>query len=703
MGLTAYASQQSKPNQLSNQNKGINGQGKSVSKLYLGRTYRCFSFLERAGRAILVALRVIFSTVFDCVSKPFKKFFPIKNQKSPLPHSIVKKEPIREKTQQTPLPTSFLQKEENVVNHSENLHSSSLTIHEQIPFISSILSSPESHQNLTTEIEPKQIPHTVATITAQTIESVRQQVIPSPLEAEQSLPMHAFPREISLENSEKKVPQQKKSNLNSLEKFKEDLLQIYCVKDSYKMAVKLSAITPTNLSPQDVVNTIFEVCHEKSIPILLDALLLNHPSLTLSSYDKIRKTIIEDEQHFLNNSSLFEMFKHYGLDHNEEKMAACYDLAFRINHPYIYPLAQKPVLASDYSLNFLWVNEYPQNRNQDNAQNIFSDGSDVSENAECIKDPQELRKLEKGEQSLENWDQIKKSFMYRISKWADAHSHSDTQINLWYDSALVTQKAQQKTFEMIAAISQSRSVPIKLRDIRQLPTLKGEIEHSFHPGAPLYYRVDLAKALIADHVMRKSDIATEGMTLEMKEDAKPKYGIISDKDVEPMTREQIFDQRTLDFLSSHGYVFNRVSLVSNFENSFSIFNKEKAGLQSLHYETIIEKTAAHITEMRKYPNTNHTLNSQFIFRQYDHFFAQFYIRYHKDIQQKNNIAARKVVKCPASQFNFGNNSPYQLETCRFIGDDNIPYTKNRLSQSHSDEKQIESLIHWQAKPLKTPV
>ena len=41
-----------------------------------------------------------------------------------------------------------------------------------------------------------------------------------------------------------------------------------------------------------------------------------------------------------------------------------------------------PVLASDYSLNFLWVNLNPQDRIQDIAQNIFKDGLNLSENAE---------------------------------------------------------------------------------------------------------------------------------------------------------------------------------------------------------------------------------------------------------------------------------------------------------------------------------
>lgn len=346
---------------------------------------------------------------------------------------------------------------------------------------------------------------------------------------------------------------------------------------------------------EEVVNIIFEDCLQRCSFRLFDAILLMHPTSKLSSYDIIRRTIVEDKgEHFLTNQSLQEMITKYGLEADEAKLAACYDLAY-----------------------------------------------------------------------------------------------------LWYDSALVTQKAQQKTFEMMKSISQSRGVNLQLRDIRQLPNIKGEIENSLHPGTPVYYRVDLLKALIADHMMSAPKEAT-------------KYCVVCDIDVESMPSEQIFDQRTLDYLSSNGYVFNRHAVEADFENNFFIFNKEKEGLKEIHKETMINATAKNISVLRQYPQNGpihgvgrkDILDAQYIYRRYPEFQSQM-----NEIQGCI-MTPRKVVKCPNSQFNFGGNflpSDFQSETFRFIGNDQVPYTiGGRNYHSENLEGQIDALKNWKVEPLTLP-
>lgn len=476
----------------------------------------------------------------------------------------------------------------------------------------------------------------------------------------------------------------------SLEEFKEKLKYFDTYdKNLHRIAKDLFKIAPKTLELTEIANLIFAQCSGRDILLLLNAILIAHPSFTLSPYDKIRKAIVEDKGHTLNNSSLIALLKEHALEVNEEKLTACYDLAYRLNHPYIYRLSRTPILSSDYSLNFLWVNLNPQDRIKDTAQNIFGDGLDCSENAECIKDPKALRAFEGNEESLEkedlkNWKKIKKSFAYRISRWADVNPGA--QINLWYDSALVTQKAQQKTFEMMKGISESRGVNLKLKDIRQLPNIGGEIGSSLHPGTQIYYRVDLLKALIADHTISSEE--------------SPKYCVVSDIDVQPMSPQQMLDQRTVDYLSSAGYVFNRVSL-GNFENSFFIFNRENENLKKVHYETIIKRTATNITSLRQYPKgtalrSDYILDSQFVFKQYSNF--------RRKMKELDDELAdpRKVVKCPQSQFNFGgdfSNSDFQAEEFRFIGDSNIPYTRNGRNSKNYSEGQIEELVKWKAEPL----
>jgi len=489
--------------------------------------------------------------------------------------------------------------------------------------------------------------------------------------------------------AEQKQREEERKN-HPLETFKKEI----CFVNTNSKAIpiiagNLSKIIHSNLSLQDAVNVIFEKCFISDIPLLLDALLLIDTSLTLSPYDKIRRKIVEDEQHVLTNSTFMAMLNEYGINAQGE-IAACYDLAYRMNHPYIYCLASDTVSADAYTLNFLWVNLNPQDRMNDLAQNIFKDGLDLSENADCIKDPEQLRKFEATERSLEkdeseNWEKIKKTFTYRISKWADINPQA--QINLWYDSALVTQKAQQKTFEMMQEISQSRGVNLRLRDLRQLPSVTGEIEHCFHPGTHVYARVDFFKALIGDYMVNSPNETAQ-------------YCVVSDIDIEPMSSEQLFDQRTLGYLNSVGYVFNRVGL-SNFENSFFIFNKENKDFSKIHNETLIQKAVNTITQLRKYPidtvfKDEYILDAQFIFRLYSSF--------RQEIGETRGKAPRKVVSCPRSQFNFSkfSKSDYRSETFRFIGTSNIPYTKNGRNYPKDNEAPIDFLINWKAEPLASP-
>jgi hypothetical protein len=482
--------------------------------------------------------------------------------------------------------------------------------------------------------------------------------------------------------------------ISSAEDFKKEIKFFDTFnKDIQKISADLSKITFENLKPHEIVDIVFENSSIYNIPLLLNAVLINYPSFILSSYDEIRRKIVEDKQYLLTNNSVIEMLKEHDLDQHIEKVASCYDLAYLMNHPHIYQLAPEPVSTSEYTLNFLWVNLDPQDRIQNLAQNIFKDGLAISENAECIKHPETLRRLEKTEKSLEkevleSWNKIKNSFTYRISKWADVHPNA--QINIWFDSALVTQKALEKTIEMLKNISESRKVNLRLRDIRQIPEIDREIEYSLHPATQLYYRVDMLKALIADHLI----ISSEELA---------KYCVIADIDIEPMPPQLLFDKRTLEYLSLNGYVFNRTGL-GNFENSFFIFNKEKENLAEIHYETIIEKTALQLIESRNYSNVrtlkfDYLLGAQFVYGRY----PQFRKRMGEHDYANELQCPRKVVKCPESQFNWGgffSKTAFQSETFRFKGNCNVPYTQHgRNYNEEGEEGIIKHLEMWQSEPL----
>lgn len=72
--------------------------------------------------------------------------------------------------------------------------------------------------------------------------------------------------------------------------------------------------------------------------------------------------------------------------------------------------------------------------------------------------------------------------------------------------------------------------------------------------------------------------------------------------------------------------------------------------------------------------------------------------------QKNKSAPQKHLKCPASQFPVPNYdySCHLKETFRFIGNNNIPYTRKGRANDQSrygEEVQLAHLIKWKAEPL----
>lgn len=135
-------------------------------------------------------------------------------------------------------------------------------------------------------------------------------------------------------------------------------------------------------------------------------------------------------------------------------------------------------------------------------------------------------------------EETKELFQRKLSKWAV--DHPDSMIYLWYDKALVNPVARSNTQAMLKEIGPN----LRLRNIRKLPILGHEIRKSLHPGTPVYYRVDLLKVLITNYQM------TFGT----------KYCVFSDIDIGAQSPQQLFDQRTIHYLDTNGYVFNRVGL-----------------------------------------------------------------------------------------------------------------------------------------------
>lgn len=392
---------------------------------------------------------------------------------------------------------------------------------------------------------------------------------------------------------------------------------------------------PVGVGGNEVVNLIFEYARDDQ-ERLIDIFLSTYPATVLSQLNQKRLSIIKDDHDELDNEILVEL--------DERERQACYDLAYQYNRPNIYQVTSEPHIT--FTINFLWVNLNPQDRVRNVANTIFGVGEVPIENA-----PE----------------------MDKITRWAA--KNRGARINLWFDSALVTHKAWQNTLERAQAISLFCGVDLQLRDVRTLPNIPEEIRHALHPGTPLYFRVDILKALIADYMITSSD-------------EKAQYCVVTDMDVTPMNLEHLFDQRTRRYLEETGYVFSKAN--GRFENNFFIFNRRHARLQEEHRTTVIDAVAHDITNLRQYPVGACTspFGSQFVFYKYSNFLQRMG-------EMATGLCPRKPIQCPSSRFN-GSFTPKDIESeiFRFIGESNIPYTLNGRNHKQRKESPIAALANW---------
>jgi hypothetical protein len=394
---------------------------------------------------------------------------------------------------------------------------------------------------------------------------------------------------------------------------------------------------PLELLPEEIASYIFEKSYKYDISLLLDAVQKRYPEFVLSSFNRIRRAIIEDKSHQITNAYLDLLFEENAL--SEQERQECYDLAYLVDHPYLYRRATTITLPTDYILNFLWINLNSQDLEKNQEETVFGEDGEVAQ-----------------------------KFMLQIREWAE--KNCTTAMNLWCDRALVTQKAWDQTEKRVQEIAKLMCVDLRLRDIRELPNMVGGIQEAFHPATPVYFRVDLCKALIADYLL----FSTEGA----------KYTIVLDGDIEPMTPQEIFDERTLDYLAKDGYVFNRVGCLA-LENSFMIFNKEKKQASYMHRKLVIKPIANEIERLRRLPIDTldcTLLGSESVFNQYE----VFVIEMDEPIFDDKIKIPRKVVKCPKSQFDFGGTfvsdlEDHRNERWRFVGESPIPHTINGRSNA----------------------
>lgn len=431
---------------------------------------------------------------------------------------------------------------------------------------------------------------------------------------------------------------------------------------------------------KESLDTILSFADRKEVGRYLDDFLFSYPLYTLSSIQKIQKRILDDKESVLRAEDLLKELEENGVQVGEEGYRACFDLAYKLCHRRIYEPAKKPVCPSDYSLNFLWVNLNPQDRVADLAQNIFGEGLDILESGHSILESEELV------------EEVKKTFTYKLVKWVELHER--VEVNLWYDSALVTERAATNTFHMMERIAESKNVELKLRDIRTLSNIPPAIQKALHPGVNVYYRVDILKALIADFLMAESQ---------------RQFCVISDIDIAPIRPAALFDERTLHFLNLHGYILcqlfdDEFQTPFSFENSFMMFNCKDQICQKSHREKIIDLCEEHLLvvsegkKKRFYP----FLGGQSVFGKYS--------VWTNELEKELTLFPRKLIDAPPSQFlnsiHF-DDKDFKKEEFILIGKDPFPLVKygrafSKIKDKKGEPLPIQILEDWECSPLPPP-
>lgn len=153
----------------------------------------------------------------------------------------------------------------------------------------------------------------------------------------------------------------------------------------------------------------------------------------------------------------------------------------------------------------------------------------------------------------------------KVVHWAK--KNPSEKVVVWYDGAMVVQKAVPNTYEVLSRIFPQFAKQIIFNDLRVFPEIK-ENPKVFSPKIPVYFRVDLLRVIAAYNIIKRA--AEEGLRY---------YFVYSDIDVTSMNKDEIFDASTMMDLNKYGIVMAHGGYNQyNFENSFQIWSSTNQDL-----------------------------------------------------------------------------------------------------------------------------
>jgi hypothetical protein len=151
-----------------------------------------------------------------------------------------------------------------------------------------------------------------------------------------------------------------------------------------------------------------------------------------------------------------------------------------------------------------------------------------------------------------------KACLNPIIDWLDKADKASS-LNIWYDSETTNKNAINKFIRDIKEKAEKNLKKLHLMDLRELPDVKNN-QDIFDMSMPIYFRVDLLRAIVADHLAKKAD---------------KEFVVYADLNIPSMDGDDLFDKETLVNLDKYGFVMaknNAADLKNNYENAFFIIN-----------------------------------------------------------------------------------------------------------------------------------
>ncbi len=290
-------------------------------------------------------------------------------------------------------------------------------------------------------------------------------------------------------------------------------------------------------SGQDVITEFLQVGHSQYDAMDL-AEIFNQVGGKLDVYHSLWLQVA------IGNKPDEDFKKEFNLLSSKQKQVL-YDAAFHYNNTFIHEPADIPVTPEQYSINLMWINK---NKIPIDQELLFGDGTS----------------LEQREQDFQE------RFIKPVSKWAKASPGS--RINIWVDGEMATSDAiKNSCAALLKSLEGTSHGTIQFRDVRSIEVVSSHLE-VFSEKMPVYFRVDLLRAIAADHTLRKKET---------------KFFVYCDIDMKPLTRQELFDNRTVNFLDDYGFVMAKGGCLG-FENGFQILSGENEQFMESHRKVIID-------------------------------------------------------------------------------------------------------------------